>query len=131
MDESQPLPHRLLGLALYKTGDLPAAETSLRRATEIDPNDYAGLTVLGNTLFRMNRNEEAEIVYKKAVELNPQSMEALHNLAVLCHRAGRDKEAWSYYQKALENGAQPNPKLESEIPAKAKQAIETVTTKTE
>ena len=92
---------------------------------------FTGQTILGNTLFRMNRNEDAEIVYKKAVELNPQSMEALHNLAVLCHRAGRDKEAWSYYQKALENGAQPNPKLESEIPAKAKQAIETVTTKTE
>jgi tetratricopeptide (TPR) repeat protein len=131
MDETQPLPHRLLGLALYKTGDLPAAETSLRRATEIDPNDYAGQTILGNTLLRMKRNEEAETVYKKAVAINPQSMEALHNLAVLCHRAGRDKEAWNFYQKALENGAQPNPKLESEIPAKAKQVIETVTTKAE
>jgi myosin heavy subunit len=114
-DETRALSHRLLALAHYNNGDFAAAETSIVRALEIDPNDAEAHTVHGNTLLLLKRASESERAYLKSVALNPESSEALHNLAVLCQRNGRLKEANDHYQKALLHGAAPNPDLEAAL----------------
>ena len=114
-DETRSNSHRLLGLALYKSGDMPEAEQSVRRALEIDSKDYRSYTLLGNTLFRANQFAEAQLSYEKAIELNPENADVYHNLALLHQRKGEIKLARETYAKALEYGSPPNPELESKL----------------
>jgi TolB-like protein/Flp pilus assembly protein TadD len=68
--------HAALGLAL---GDSPAAQASLRRALELDPNDFEALHWLANTLDERTQFKEKFELYSKVAELEPLWWPAIFN----------------------------------------------------
>ena len=70
-----------LGRALEMTGDRPAAEKALRRATFLAPNYYHPHWRLGNLLLRLNRYEEAFQHLFQAAQANGALWPQVINLA--------------------------------------------------
>jgi tetratricopeptide (TPR) repeat protein len=65
--------HQYLGAALYKTGSLERAESSLRRALEIDIKLSEAELILVNVYTRQNRFDEALQQIKSYLERNPKA----------------------------------------------------------
>jgi Flp pilus assembly protein TadD len=59
------------GIASYRLADYTAAESALRRATELDPTYADAYLFLGLTRYRTNRPQEAESLLRRAVDLDP------------------------------------------------------------
>ncbi|CAN5372772.1 winged helix-turn-helix domain-containing protein [soil metagenome] len=55
--------------------DIPASETSYRRAIELNPNYARAHTLLAWTLIRESRFDEADTEFQRAAELDPTSLE--------------------------------------------------------
>ena len=68
--------HAALGLVL---GDGPAAEASLRRALELDPNDIEAIHWLANSMDSETQRDEKLALYSKVVELEPLWWPAIFN----------------------------------------------------
>src|SRR5579859_3588684 len=72
----------LAGLTASRTGRLEAAIELLRRALELSPNDYVGLSWLQGTLRAAGRKEEAIKTGEKARGLWPDDVDVLVSLSV-------------------------------------------------
>ncbi len=77
-------PHIDLGIAYGLTGDLDQAESSLKRALELDPTHPIANNELGMVYRRQGRFAEARASYERALELYPSFHFAHRNLAILC-----------------------------------------------
>jgi Flp pilus assembly protein TadD len=77
-------PHIDLGIAYARTGDLDHAESSLKRALELNPNHPIAHNELGMVYRRKGKFAEARASYEKALESFPSFHYAHRNLAVLC-----------------------------------------------
>ncbi len=74
--------YEILGISYLKQGDYAQAETALRKASDIAPNNSSVLNNLGNALYRQNKLPESIDVYKRAVTLpNSESFRLWTNLA--------------------------------------------------
>ena len=84
------------GDALMQTGQWAAAETKLRRATELAPTDPRGWGRLGWALWQQNKAGEARAALEKGIGLDPEVPELHNNLALLLlgtrDPAGAEKE---------------------------------------
>ena len=89
----------LLGLAQLEAGD-PAAETSLRRALALDPDNRNVSRNLGVLFYRQQRLTEAVHQFQRLAELDPDDSEVLVALAAMLDDAGRYPEAISVLRKA-------------------------------
>jgi Flp pilus assembly protein TadD len=69
----------LARVALVSRG-WPAAETSFRRALELNPYAVAALNDLGIALFSQKKLDAARQVWRQALEVNPQFEAARRNL---------------------------------------------------
>jgi len=91
----------LLGVILQAAGDLEAAVTLIRRATELAP-DYAAPHVnLGNALRVSGQLEEAAESFEKACKLEPNKGEPFNNLASVMNEMDRYFEAKESAEKAV------------------------------
>jgi tetratricopeptide (TPR) repeat protein len=94
-----------LGLILKERGgadDLARAETAVRRAVELKPDEADFAYNLGNVYYRADRPEQAERWFRRALELDPRQAQACHNLAtVLLAADGRNAEARQLLERAL------------------------------
>ena len=91
----------LLGVILQAAGDLEAAVTLIRRATELAP-DYAAPHVnLGNALQVSGELEEAAESFERACELEPNKGEPFNNLASVLNEMDRYFEAKEMAEKAV------------------------------
>jgi tetratricopeptide (TPR) repeat protein len=63
--------HFALGDALLREGRLGEAETTLCRATELDPSDWSARFGLGTALYQQGRTAEALASWKAALALDP------------------------------------------------------------
>ncbi|HET9397320.1 MAG TPA: TIR domain-containing protein [Sphingomicrobium sp.] len=81
--------HAALGFVLAKG---PAAEASLRRALELDPNDIEAIHWLANSMDPDTRSAEKLALYSKVVELEPLWWPAIFNKVNLLFD-GNDPEA--------------------------------------
>jgi tetratricopeptide (TPR) repeat protein len=59
------------------------AETSLRRAVQLEPTSTAGYVALGDLYARAGRNDEAAAMYREALRWNPDHRAAAERLAAL------------------------------------------------
>ena len=78
---AQSRPRFLLGHALERSGDTPAAVESYEAALRLDPRDVETVIHLGNLYVGLKRYSDAETKFRAALELEPQSPQALLGLA--------------------------------------------------
>jgi tetratricopeptide (TPR) repeat protein len=82
-------------------GNLKSAESELRKAVELSPNDPALLTSLGGVLGMEGDLRQANVYLGKAVKLNPEDAASRRNLAANQWQLGRLKEAHENLDRLL------------------------------
>ena len=108
-DRLAPLMHRypnwgwgwqILGVALASQNK--DAESALRRAVELSPNDAQAHNNWANSLQSLGRLGSAVVAYRRAVELKPDYVEAYYNLGNALYRQGELGAAQASFHRALE-----------------------------
>ena len=90
-----------LGNAFLNMRDHARAETSLRRAAALAPNDAQVQSTLARTLIEQDRTEEAMAVALRAVELDPDSPVLRNDLGIIHATLGDFAAARECYRAAL------------------------------
>jgi Fe-S cluster biosynthesis and repair protein YggX len=122
-DPQNELAHFSLGRIHFETGDMPSAESSLRRTLELNPRHSVAHRLLGEVLVRTGRQKEAIDLLSKGVvlahekgEYQPrnQMQELLRALGVDAPDPVREErtkrgQAGGF---ACRRCGQPNPRLE-------------------
>ena len=102
LEPRDALAHKLLGDALYLSGQEIEAEKFFKAALAIDSRHEATLYALGRVYYQQKRYPEAVRQFQKVLEQNPESYRAHDNLA-LCYDALRqDSDALRHFFKALD-----------------------------
>ena len=94
-DPNHLIARRNYALALARSGAVAEAETELRAALAVSPDDPESLTNLGDVLIAQGRPAEAAATLARALRSDPDSIEALHNL-------GRARAALNQSSAAIE-----------------------------
>ncbi len=81
--------------------DYSTAETELKKAVQLEPENYRSWYDLGLVYNATNQTSEAIAAYKKSVAANPKLFESNFNLGVLLGRSG-NREAAQYLRAASE-----------------------------
>lgn len=63
--------YRMMGWALSYKGDKERAIEALKKAIEINPNDYRGYYHSGYVYMDLGKHEDAEAMFKKVLEMRP------------------------------------------------------------
>lgn len=100
--------HAERGIDLAQSGNLPAAETELRRAMQLDPHNAEVLGNLGTVLAMEGKLEESTPILKEAAQLNPQALVLRQYLAANLWQLHKLAEARAQLQIILK--AQPQDK---------------------
>jgi TolB-like protein/Flp pilus assembly protein TadD len=110
LDGSQAEAHAALGwIERSYDWDWSAAETSFRRALELEPGNSTAVRGAGLVAFTQGKLGEAEGLARRAAELDPLSPGPHFNLGVYAYYGGRYPEAITSFSKALElNPDAPN-----------------------
>ncbi|OGU64742.1 MAG: hypothetical protein A2W30_09505 [Ignavibacteria bacterium RBG_16_36_9] len=77
------------------------AETIMREAIELFPNDFAVNLILGLSLTQQNKAVESKAYLKKAVELNPSDVNSLSAYGFTLSQLQENEEAIEYLNRAL------------------------------
>ncbi|HSW55653.1 MAG TPA: tetratricopeptide repeat protein [Ignavibacteriaceae bacterium] len=77
------------------------AETIMREAIELFPNDFAVNLILGLSLAQQNKALESKDYLKKAVELNPSDVNSLSAYGFTLSQLQENEEAVEYLKRAL------------------------------
>jgi tetratricopeptide (TPR) repeat protein len=77
------------------------AETMMREAVELFPNDFAVNLILGLSLAQQNKAAESKDYLKKAVELNPSDVNSLSAYGFTLSQLKENDEAVEYLKRAL------------------------------
>jgi len=88
-------------MALYYSGQLPAAEQKLRSALKLQPNNPQAHVTLGMLLLEQKRPVEAEAAFRTAIKHDPSNAAAYFNLAVM-KAAEKPKNSLEWCRKASE-----------------------------
>jgi len=78
------------------------AETIMREAIELFPNDFAVNLILGLSLSQQNKTLESKDYLKKAVELNPSDVNSLSAYGFTLSQLQENDEAIEYLKRALQ-----------------------------
>lgn len=84
-----------------KEKNYTGAESVLRKALLMKPDDAEMHNHLGLALKNQGRYKEASAAYQNALKLRPDCYEAMNNLAVTYEMLGEREKAKSLYKKAL------------------------------
>jgi tetratricopeptide (TPR) repeat protein len=102
LEPHDAMAHKLLGDALYLSGQEIEAEKFFKAALAIDSRHEATLYALGRVYYQQKRYPEAVRQFQQVLEENPASYRAHDNLA-LCYDALRqDSDALRHFFKALD-----------------------------
>ncbi len=77
------------------------AETIMREAIELFPNDFAVNLILGLSLAQQNKALESKDYLKKAIELNPSDVNALSAYGFTLSQLQENDEAIEYLNRAV------------------------------
>jgi superkiller protein 3 len=94
--------HLQRGLDHARSGDLKSAETQLRLAAGLAPNDAEILAALGGVLGLEQKLDEAVTYLARALQLSPRDLVVRRNLATNQWQRGRLQEAKRNLQQVLE-----------------------------
>ncbi len=95
-----------LGIAKEGAGDAEGAEEELRRAVQLNPNDFDATIHLGGVLYSRRKLDEARVYIERALRLKPDSPFACYEMALLESATGQDLEAVAELEKV--EHADPN-----------------------
>jgi arylsulfatase A-like enzyme/tetratricopeptide (TPR) repeat protein len=87
--------HDGLGIVYFGKGDIPRAESEIRRALELAPDLKFGHYNLAQILERQGRVDEAAEEYGREIERDPANLKARQNLGLIWRERGE-------WQKAIE-----------------------------
>ncbi len=105
-----------LGKNYWMRGDRKAAETHLKKVTELAPQKQEGFGALACVLYEQGRKEEARQLYAKALQMNPRFAQNSSQSAEIT--LNRHKKLNAYYRKeALFHALQAAQATEFEDPA--------------
>ncbi len=93
--------HYMVGLAAWKAGVLPQAETSFKRALEIDSSHVKTLINLSRVLLDDGRPEDALDHVQRVIEIAPESVDGLRLLGRANDDLGNPDEAIEAYVRAI------------------------------
>jgi arylsulfatase A-like enzyme len=96
------LPDIERGLAALRDDDLHAAETALRSALAIDPDNLVAWNNLGIAAMRGGSPEAAERAFREGLDRDAGADELSNNLGIALARQGRDGEAADAFRRALD-----------------------------
>jgi len=96
----------LVGLALYKKGDMEGAVEQYHRALDLDPRYPEAHFNLGNAYERLRRLKDAESCYLEAIRHQRKFVLAHYNLAHLYSLTDRRGEAMAEIRICLEHDPQ-------------------------
>lgn len=99
--DAQAEMHLANAARLIREGDLRNAETEMRRAVDLVPDNPAYLARLGQVLGMQNRMEEAGRYYSRALKLAPDSTAIRRNLALTQWSRRRFAEAKANLEQVL------------------------------
>ncbi|MBT7597631.1 MAG: tetratricopeptide repeat protein, partial [Gemmatimonadetes bacterium] len=77
--------HKMLAIALYGSGQLPATRTHLQWLAEASPSDFSAWRQYGFILLEMGEVESAREVLERARALHPDSVKAARSFADRCN----------------------------------------------
>jgi tetratricopeptide (TPR) repeat protein len=83
-----PRARLLLGLVLYRAGDIDAAKAVFERIVGDNPKDATALYDLALIDQVQKRHDRARQGYLRVLALDPKHLDARYNLGVLAHEAG-------------------------------------------
>jgi Flp pilus assembly protein TadD len=89
-------------LSVCQADDIEKAIESLRRATEIDPDDASAHHDLGYALFLLGETDEAIESLRRATQLDPDFAGAHSNLGAALAKLGKVDEAIEPFRRASE-----------------------------
>ena len=90
-----------LGGLYFDNQEYEDAETIMREAIELFPNDFAVNLILGLSLAQQNKALESKDYLKKAVELNPSDVNSLSAYGFTLSQLQENEEAVEYLKRAL------------------------------
>jgi Flp pilus assembly protein TadD len=93
---SQSRPRFLLGVALERSGNLPAAAQSYEGALRLDPKDSETTLHLAELYMKLNRPSDAEPKFRSALNADPKSLSALLGLAESLEAQKKPEAAGAY-----------------------------------
>jgi tetratricopeptide (TPR) repeat protein len=94
-------PYYSLGTALYRQGEMPAAEAAYREAVQRYPEEAIALYALGNVLVEQHKADEAIAFYREAVRLNSQNDLIYQSLGQALSDQGRSEQAEIFYRQTV------------------------------
>jgi len=100
LDKNHTRALRDLGWALYRLGDLAAAEQRLRESLSLHGDDPKTIANLGTVLMARNKHSEAAMVLSRAVRNGLTTFEIHNNLAIAYKHLGEMPKAVEQLQKA-------------------------------
>ena len=93
--------HYAVGRALFRAGDLKAAEGHLDRALDLAPGDFWATFFKGACAYRLARYEDAVLAFTACLALAPRAAWCYHNRALAYDGLGREDRALGDYDRAL------------------------------
>ncbi len=93
IDPKNGLAWENIGTSQLQSGDVSAAEASLRRAIELDRSLAGAHTALGVVLAGTNRRDEAIEEWKRAIAIDAVELNALYNVTINLVAAGRKRRS--------------------------------------
>jgi len=93
--------HYMLGLSLWKSGDLQGARAALEKSVQREPRNVLVLTNLGRVLLESRESKEGLRYAARAVALDPTSHEARRTLARIHGSLNMPNDAIADYRIAL------------------------------
>ena len=93
--------HAEKAVQFVRRGDLKSAESELRKAVEVSPNDSALLTSLGGILGMQGDLQQANVYLTRAVQVSPEDPASRRNLAANQWQLGRLKDAHENLDRLL------------------------------
>jgi tetratricopeptide (TPR) repeat protein len=107
VDDSQRVEYLRLSAAFKSIGgDFAGAETDLKQAMALDPNNDNVILQYGSVLWKTDRLAEAQRVYAGLLQRDPTNRSALEALGFLARDMGDDKAAENYFTRMA--AAYPN-----------------------
>jgi tetratricopeptide (TPR) repeat protein len=94
--------HVLLGTALMRQQDWPAAVKEFARAVELNPKLPGLQSLYGRALLGMAESEAATRAFQRELEINPNDFDANLYLGNLRRQEQRLDEAFAYFRRAAE-----------------------------
>lgn len=104
LEEKDSTGQYLLGLALLRKGDLPGAETSFRKALQINPASGAPHTGLAHLYLASNKPEEALAAIEQQLSVTPGSGQGFFDKACILTVLGRTQPALDSLSQAIDKG---------------------------